>query len=94
MTGADGPAVVTVVSSPACHFCDDAHHALAELATEIPLHLDWVDAASPRGAALVRAHRAPMFPLVLVDGAFFSFGRMPSKKLRTLLAERTAGAVA
>jgi len=27
-----------------------------------------------------------MFPLVLVDGAFFSQGRLPRRKLRALLA--------
>ena len=87
-------AVLTVVGSPACHFCDDAHDALEQIGTEIPLYVDWVDAASPRGEALVREHRAPMLPLVLVDGIFFSFGRLPRKKLRKLLGHRHAQVVA
>jgi hypothetical protein len=31
-----------------------------------------------------------MFPLVLLDGAFFSQGRLPRRKLRALLASRPA----
>ncbi len=93
-TSASPPAVVTVVHSPACHFCADAQAALADLAGEFPLTVDLVAAAEPRGEALVREHRAPMYPLVLVDGVFFSFGRLPRKKLRKLLKARTAGAVA
>ncbi len=34
-----------------------------------------------------------MFPLVLVDGAFFSVGRLPRKKLRKLLVARAVVAV-
>jgi glutaredoxin len=88
------PTSVTVVQSPACHFCDDAEAALDELAAAFPLAVTRVDAADPRGQALVREHRAPMYPLVLVDGAFFSFGRLPRKKLRTLLTDRYPVAVA
>lgn len=86
--------VVTVVHSPACHFCADAEQALNELAREFPLVLDFVAAAEARGESLVREHRAPMFPLVLVDGAFFSFGRLPRKKLRRLLEARAGREVA
>ena len=90
---APGPTTVTVVHTAACHFCADAEAALAELAGEFPITVFAVDAAAARGAALVREHRAGMFPLVLVDGEFFSVGRLPRKKLRAVLARR-AGAVA
>lgn len=87
-----GPAVVvTVVHSPACHLCDDAETALTRLAECYPLVLDRVDVRSDRGQALVRAHRAPMSPLVLVDDAFFSFGRLPRRKLVRLLEQRLVG---
>jgi hypothetical protein len=69
---------VTVVHSPACHFCDDARAVLADLATEFPLTVEFVDCTEPRGAALIRQHRAGMYPLVLVDGAFFRPGVYPS----------------
>ena len=87
-------AVITVVHSPACHFCDDAQRVLAEFAAEYPLAVELVDAGEPRGQALVAVHRAPMFPLVLVDGVFFSVGRLPRKKLRKVLAARNVAAVA
>ena len=81
---------VTVVHTVACHFCEDAEAALAELAGEFPLAVELVDAAGPRGAALIREHGAGMFPLVLVDGAFFSVGRLPRRKLRKVLTARGA----
>ena len=89
-----GGTVITVVHTPACHFCEDAQQVLAELATRYPLSIDLVEAAEPRGEALVARHRAPMFPLVLVNGGFFSFGRLPRKKLVKLLERRRAQAVA
>lgn len=81
-------AVVTIVHSPACHFCDDAEAALAALAEHYPLVVDRVDIHSDLGQALVREHRAPMSPLVLLDGTFFSFGRLPRRKLAALLEQR------
>ena len=73
---------VTVVHSAACHFCDDAQDALAQIAREVPLDVELVDAGSARGAGLIREHGAAMLPLVLLDGAFFSSGRLPRGKLR------------
>ena len=83
-------AAITVVHSPACHFCDDARTVLADLATEFPLTVDYLACTEPRGAALIREHRAGMYPLVLVDGGFFSAGRLPRKKLRAHLTARFA----
>jgi len=81
---------VTVVQSPGCHFCDDARAVLAELATEFPLTVEYLTCTEARGAALIREHRAGMYPLVLVDGGFFSAGRLPRKKLRAQLTARFA----
>ena len=83
--------VVTVVNSPACHFCADAEMALAELAGSYPLVLDTVDIRSGRGQDLVRLHRPPMSPLVLLDGEFFGFGRLSRRKLTKALDQRLAG---
>ena len=81
---------VTVVHSPACHFCDDARAVLADLATEFPFIVEYLACTDPRGAALIRQHRAGMYPLVLLDGGFFSAGRLPRKKLRAQLTARFA----
>ena len=92
---AAGVAVITVVQAPACHFCVDAADALAELGREFPIRVEAVEAGEPRGAALVRQYRAPMFPLVLVNGGYFSSGRLPRRKLAAVLAAaRTATGVA
>lgn len=87
-----GPTVITVVHAQACHFCADAEQALAAIAREYPLVVERVAAEAPRGQQLIAEHRAPMFPLVLVDAVFFSFGRLPRKKLRKLLESRRSAA--
>ena len=83
---------VTLVHSPACHFCDDAAEALAELAKVHPLEVTTFALESPEGAALVARHRPAMNPLVLVDGEYFSAGRLPRKKLLRLLERRAQAA--
>ncbi len=83
---------VTLVRTPACHLCSDAHQALAELGRTYPMRVEVLDLDTEHGQALVGAHRPTMFPLVLVDGVFFSAGRLPRRKLRALLATRTARA--
>jgi hypothetical protein len=83
------------VTAPGCHFCEDAQAALAELARAYPLEVRLVDAGSADGQALIARHASGMFPLVLVDGAFFSVGRLPRRKLARLLARhRSTKAVA
>lgn len=82
-------ATVTVVTAPGCHFCDDARQVLGAMADAgEPIRIDLVDATSPAGQELLAAHRPAMNPLVLVDGAWFSAGRLPRRKLETLLARR------
>ncbi|MDO9496905.1 MAG: hypothetical protein Q7J48_14465 [Nocardioides sp.] len=82
------PIVVTVVESEACHFCVDAHRALVALAVDFPLVVDTVDVRSETGRRLMARHRAAMSPLVVIDGAFFSNGRLPRRKLAKLLRQR------
>ncbi len=97
MTGtqsAAAPVRVTVATSPACHFCEDAREALDGLAREYPLTVEETAADSPAGQVLLREHGNGMFPLVLVDGAFFAAGRLPRRKLARLLATRAAAAAA
>jgi glutaredoxin len=81
---------VTLVESPACHFCRDARAALEEIGAEYPLDVEALDVRSPQGSALMQTHGAAMSPLVLLDGRFVSAGRLPRGKLRKLLAAREA----
>ncbi|WP_199421605.1 glutaredoxin [Actinotalea solisilvae] len=92
MTPTPVPAAVhvTVVHAPACHFCDDATRTLAELGETWPLAVRVVELESAEGAQLVMRHRPAMNPLVLVEGEYFSSGRLPRRKLAKLLAARAA----
>ena len=89
----DSPTAVTVVHAEACHFCDDAEQALARLAEEFPLEVTVIEVDSAEGRRLVDVHRPAMNPLVLVDGAYFSSGRLPRKKLTRLLEARNSAPV-
>lgn len=83
---------VLVVTSSACHLCEDALQALAEIARDRPLSIREVPLESEEGRAVFERFRPPMPPFVVVDGELFSSGRLPRKKLLRHL-ER-AGAVA
>lgn len=83
---------VLVVTSPACHLCEDALDALAELARDHPLSVREVSLESDEGGAVFERFRPPSPPFVLVDGELFSSGRLPRKKLRKRL-ERARAAV-
>ncbi len=92
-TSSSHPAHITVVRTPACHFCHDAAQALAALALDHPVVLTTHEASSAEGAELIAEHRPAMSPLVLLDGTFFSAGRLPRRKLARALARRTTPAV-
>lgn len=94
MTAAPRPTTVSLVTLAGCHFCQEAREVLEQLATEdATVRFDVVDATSEAGRELLAAHRPAMNPLVLVDGAYFSAGRLPRRKLQHLLDRRaTTGA--
>lgn len=79
---------ITVVESEGCHFCADARQVLNDFSTSYPLRISTVPMTSDPGRALVQEHRPALSPLVLVDGEFFSQGRLPRRKLAKLLAQR------
>lgn len=84
------PADVTVVTAEHCLLCEDALAELGRRQDEVSLAVVPMD--TPTGRELVARHRPVMFPLVLVDGAFLSSGRLPRRKLdKVLAARREAG---
>ncbi|GAA4289157.1 glutaredoxin [Georgenia daeguensis] len=85
-----GTVAVTVVHAPACHFCDDAEQTLTSYSGRFPLDVRTVDIHSAEGRRLIALHRPAMNPLVLVDGEFFSSGRLPRRKLEKLLTSTYA----
>lgn len=80
---------ITLVHAEACHFCADAGEALEDLERTFAIEVHTVRADSEEGRSLVAVHRPAMSPLVLVDGQFFSHGRLPRKKLSRLLEARS-----
>lgn len=89
------PAVtqVTLVTAPDCHFCHDAREVLTTLSVEGRIGIEVIEGSSEAGRALVATHRPPMMPLVLIDGGYFSAGRLPRRKLNARLATSSAVAV-
>ena len=85
-----GP-VVTLVETPACHLCEDAKSALTALAQTYPMTVHVVSIGEEPGRTLMQHHRAPMSPLVLLDGQYFSSGRLPRRKLERQLAKLQRG---
>lgn len=81
-------AVVTMVTAEACHFCAEAETVVAEAGREFPLMVERIDARSGEGQALLQDFRAPMTPLVLLDGAYVGSGRLSRRRLRRLLRTR------
>jgi glutaredoxin len=89
---ADGVSVVvTLVEAPACHLCEHAKSALAVLAQSFPMTVRVLSIDAEAGRALMEQHRAPMSPLILLDGQYFSSGRLPRRKLERRLEAARCG---
>lgn len=80
------PIDVILVTSPGCHFCDDALRLLDELAETNPLQIETVPLSSERGRSLLVRHRVPFPPILMIDGEFFGYGRISRRKLETYLS--------
>ncbi|WP_324649972.1 glutaredoxin [Georgenia sp. H159] len=93
MTTQSTTTVVTVVQAPACHFCEDAAQVLADLAGRFALEVRTLGRDTIEGRRLIIRHRATMAPLVLVDGEYFSSGRLHRRRLEKLLHLRAAPAM-
>ncbi len=84
-----------LVEAVACHLCDDAAQLLAHAEREGKLRVRRVALESDEGRAIARATRAPMPPIVLIDGELLGWGRLSRGKLDrrlTHLAARTGRA--
>lgn len=76
---------VLVVTSPACHLCEDALEVLEGLAREYPLSIRQTSIDSDEGRAVFERFHPPLPPFVVVDDELFSAGRLPRKKLHGYL---------
>ncbi|MEP7017969.1 MAG: hypothetical protein ABI899_08120 [Actinomycetota bacterium] len=84
---------VTVVEAPACHLCEDAKSALAVISQSYPMNISVLSVLDEPGRTLMQEHRAPMSPLVLLDGEYFSSGRLPRRKLEKRLKKAQQGEI-
>lgn len=81
---------VVVVTSPGCHFCDDALRIIEGLAETYPLRIATIPLFSEQGRSLLVRHRVPFPPILLIDGDFFGYGRISPRKLEAHLMSLSA----
>ncbi len=75
-----------LVTTHACHYCEDAYADLLARAVRGEITLQTWTATSSTGQRLLSEHRPSLFPLILLDGEFFSAGRLSVRKLERALA--------
>ncbi len=76
---------VVLVTSPRCHFCDDASKLLEDLGGRYPLTVREVKLESDEGVTLATRFRVPFPPVLLIDGSYFGHGRISRRKLTKAL---------
>lgn len=81
-----------LVEAIACHLCDDAAQLLANAEREGKLRVRRIGLQSDEGKAIARATRAPMPPIVLIDGELLGWGRLSRGKLDRRLTDLAARA--
>lgn len=76
-----------LVEAVACHLCDDAAQLLASAEREGRIRVRRIALQSDEGRAIARATRAPMPPIVLINGELLGWGRLSRGKLGRRLTE-------
>ena len=84
------PIRVTVLTKPACGYCESAKAILARLAMEYALVIEVVDLHSPAGERLALCGGVLFPPGLFLDGEVYSYGRLSERKLRRELERRAA----
>ena len=80
--------VVTLLTQTSCSFCEQAKETLAQLSQEQDFETEEISLETEDGRALGERHGVLFAPGILVDGDFFSFGRLSERKLRRELQRR------
>jgi glutaredoxin len=75
--------VITLLTRPGCHLCDDARSVIAAVAAE--LGVAWQERDITQSASDLRAY-SDMVPVTLIDGAQHDFWRVSEQRLRAALA--------
>jgi glutaredoxin len=76
---------LTLLTKEDCAFCDQAKEVLERLSIAFPVAIETYDLESDAGRQTAQAAGALFAPVVLVNGAAFSQGRLSERKLRRQL---------
>jgi hypothetical protein len=74
--------VITLLSRPGCHLCDDAREVIARVAGE--LGVSWTERDITASQDDLRDY-ADMIPVTFVDGVQHDFWRVDERRLRKAL---------
>ena len=82
--GENRPAhVITLLTRPGCHLCDDARAVIASVAAE--LGIPWQERDITGSDSDLRAY-GDMIPVTLIDGVQHDFWRVSEQRLRAALS--------
>ena len=81
--GTPGSHVITLLSRPGCHLCDDARAVIARVAAE--LGAAWQERDITRSESDLREYWDKI-PVTLIDGVQHDFWRVSEQRLRRALA--------
>lgn len=74
--------LVTLITRPGCHLCDDARDSVSRVCAE--LGQDWVEVDLDADSVLREAYW-DRIPVVLIDGVPWDFWRVDEERLRSTL---------
>ena len=80
--GNPAPPVITLLSRPGCHLCDDARAVIARVAAD--LGVSWEERDITRSEEDLRAY-GEMIPVTLIDGVQHDFWHVSEERLRAAL---------
>ena len=84
MTGGRSRHIVTLLSRPGCHLCDDARTVISRVATDLGMTWEERDiTTSPDDIA----RYSEMIPVTLIDGVQHDFWRVSEERLRAALLQ-------
>jgi glutaredoxin len=75
--------MITLLTRPGCHLCDDARTVIARVAAE--LGVAWQERDITRSENDLRAY-GEMIPVTLIDGVQHDFWRVSEQRLRAALS--------
>jgi hypothetical protein len=75
--------VITLLTRPGCHLCDDARAVVAAVAAD--LEIGWEERDITRSDSDLRAY-GEMIPVTLIDGVQHDFWRVSEQRLRAALS--------